>query len=129
MLPDLDKWLSLQRMGMPNPKMPLMGIVPATTTRDPVPVQTTTWIHGGDLTFWSHIKSTLWLSPTDKTVALRGSMELRSALEIHLMTMAMRIPGKWAIYLILDSNFVITVIYVAIINYNCNRFLLLPLFF
>ena len=61
---------------------PLTGTVQATGEGGPVPIHGAIVDPGGDWTSARPTKSTMSQSPTERTVALTDSMELRSALEI-----------------------------------------------
>ena len=63
-------------------KMLLMGDVQATGTSGPVLTHGVILDPGGEWTSEPSTKSTTSQSPTERTVALQDSMELRSALEI-----------------------------------------------
>lgn len=68
-------------------KKPLTGTVQATGEGGPVPIHIAIVDPGGDWTSAQPTKSTMSQSPTEGTVALTDSMELRSALEIPDGTM------------------------------------------
>ena len=61
----------------------------------PAPTQKRKLNLGGDWTSATLTKSTISASPTEKTVARRGSTELRSVLETPWMMRAIQIPGGW----------------------------------
>ena len=90
----VEKLLSPPCTGRPSLKGPSTEAVLVTGFRDPVPTHKEIKILGGDWTSWGPIRSTLSPSPTEKIVAMKGSMVLRSALEIHSRTMATLILGK-----------------------------------
>ena len=90
----MEKLLSPPCTGRPSLKGPSTEAVLVTGFRDPVPTHKEIKILGGDWTSWGPIRSTLSPSPTEKIVAMKGSMVLRSALEIHSRTMATLILGK-----------------------------------
>ena len=98
----VEKWLSPPWGGKVSPKEPLMEMMLAYMERDPVHTHHYKPNPGGDWTSKRDIQSTLSPSPTEKTVAMKGSMVLRSTLEIPSMTMATPIPGNSTICLILD---------------------------
>ena len=66
---------------------PLTGTVQATGEAGPVPLHGAIVDPGGDWTSARPTKSTMSQSPTERTVALTESMELRSASEILCVTM------------------------------------------
>ena len=70
-----------------------MGTVQATGEDGPVPTHGAIVNPGGDWTSERSTKSTMSQSPTERTVALTDSMELRSALEILDGTMETATPG------------------------------------
>ena len=81
-------------MGRPSLKEPSTEVMQVTGAKDPVLTLKEIKIHGGDWTSCGPIRSTLSPSPTEEIVAIKGSMVLRSALEIHSRTMATLIQGN-----------------------------------
>ena len=68
-------------MAMEGLKKPSMEIELASGDNDPAPTQSTSVSLGGDWTYRTLIKSPTSPSPTEKTVVIKDSMELRSASE------------------------------------------------
>lgn len=81
-----------------------MGTPTATGDMDPVAPHTFVKIHGGDWTFWKHIKSTLYQSPSVKIITSKRLLVLRSASEVLLMAMAMLIQGTIIAHFQLNEN-------------------------